>query len=618
MRKPNKSQVRIYLHPFEREIQVPQGSLLIEALREAGIHIESICGGKGFCKKCRIILDHGGYVPVSKDHLKGLTAEEVRQGYLLACRVRVDRDCEITIPVESRIDTPQILHSVKPPSGPINPAVKIYRVQKTGGSYLPFSSNHRLEGYAGPRPVIEEDIRSRMDGLENAVAVVSYAGEVPEVIDVLPADEAGTPFGLALDLGTTTVVCMLVDLQTGRFMGGSSTMNEQITYGEEVISRIAYASNSEGLATLQKAAIRSINTVIERITQDNGISAEHIRDVCVGGTTVMNYILNGTDPLPLEFSNSPVLSRFPVLGAESLDLNICRKAKVYCLPNVSRFLGGDAIGDVLTSGMHLSDEISLLIDLGTNGEVILGHRDWLSSASCASGPAFEGGGILHGMRAMQGAIDHVEVDPETGRPSISVIGEKPPRGICGSGIIDVVCGLFRAGILDFTGRLMEASPWVREGPFGPEYLIAPAPLTRIGRDIVITQQDMAYIMDSKAAVCGAISVLMKKYRVSLDAVRHVYLAGAFGTYVHPDTLMEFGIIPAFPNASFHQIGNGSLSGAVATLLSREQRKIAEEIAEKMVYIDLLTDMDFIEEYGAALYIPGKKELFPDRPLKDTQ
>jgi uncharacterized 2Fe-2S/4Fe-4S cluster protein (DUF4445 family) len=612
MRKPNKSRVRIYLHPFEREIQVLEGSLLIAALREAGIHVESICGGKGFCKKCRVILNKGGYEPISRDHLKGLTPEEVNQGYLLACRVRVNQNCEITIPVESRIDTPQILLKVQPPTGPINPAIETFRVHTTPASYLPFLSNHRLEGYTGPRPRISESLRSRMAESGTAVATVSYAGEIPEVIDLDECEEPATPLGLAIDLGTTTIVCMLVDLRDGHPISGGSTMNEQITYGEEVISRIAYASDTGGLSTLQKAAIHSINRVIERITDESGILPEQIKDLCVGGNTVMNYILTGTDPLPLEFADAKVISRLPVLEAGLLGLNTCKKAKVYCLPNVSRFLGGDAIGDVLTSGIHQDGSISLLIDLGTNGEVILGNCDWLASASCASGPAFEGGGILHGMRAMRGAIDHVEVDRETGNPSISVIGEQPPRGICGSGIIDAVCGLFQAGILDFTGRLVDGSPWVREGPCGPEYLIAPAPATRIGRDIVITQQDMAYVMDSKAAVCGAISVLMKKYRVGLDAVQNVYLAGAFGTYVHPEILMEFGIIPAFPNAAFHQIGNGSLSGAYAALLSLDQRKMAEEIARKMVYIDLLTDVDFIEEYTAALYIPGKKELFPDR------
>ncbi|MDD1679129.1 MAG: ASKHA domain-containing protein [Methanomicrobiales archaeon] len=614
MRQQTEPPIRIYIHPFEREIQVPRGSLLIDALREAGFHIESICGGKGFCKKCRVILHRGKYDPIATDHQKGFTPQEVNLGYLLACRVRMQENCEITIPVESRIDAPQILLAVQLQNGPIKPAVSIHNVQKIPAPYLPFTSGEvRLEGYTGMRPLMTTEIHRRMTVGGGVLATVSYASGIPEVIKVDDTYEKTTPYGLAIDLGTTTVVCLLVNLQDGRLAGGESAMNEQITYGEEVISRIAFTSKSEGLSTLQQAAISSINKVIDQIISKSGIERDQIVDVCVGGNTVMNYILTGTDPLSLEYADAPVVSRLPIAEADSLGLNVCRKAKIYCLPNVSRFLGGDAIGDVLTSGIHLSKALSLLIDLGTNGEVILGNCDWLASASCASGPAFEGGGILHGMRAMRGAIDHVGIEPETKAPSLNVIGENQPRGICGSGIIDAVCGLFRAGILDFTGRFVDgSSPWVREGSQGLEYLIAPASMTQIGRDIVITQQDLAYIMDSKAAVCGAISVLMKKYRVTLEAMQNVYLAGAFGTYINPAILMEFGVIPAFPNATFHQIGNGSLSGSLAALLSLDQRKVAENIANKMVYIDLLTDMDFTEEYTAALYIPGKKELFPGR------
>ncbi|MDD1672898.1 MAG: ASKHA domain-containing protein [Methanomicrobiales archaeon] len=608
--QPESTAVRIYLHPFEREVKVLQGTLLIDALRDAGIHIESICGGKGLCKKCKVILNRGECSPIVTGHQKGLTPQEIARGYFLACRMRVNEDCEITIPVESRINAPQILLTVQPSSGPVNPAIGIYTVDNAHPSYLPFPTRPvRMIGYTGPRPLISDELYRCMANENATIATVSYTGEIPEVIAV-ESDEAAIPYGLAIDLGTTTIVCLLVNLRNGNVVSGGSAMNRQITYGEEVISRIAHASKPGGLSTLQQAAVESINDITGRLSCESGIPPDHIRDICVGGNTVMNYLLTGTDPLPLELANAPISSRPLVVEAQSIGLDTCTKAKVYCLPNVSRFLGGDAVGDVLTSGMHKSEDLSLLIDMGTNGEIILGNCDWLTSASCASGPAFEGGGILHGMRAMRGAIDHVEIDQDSGTPTISVIGELSPRGICGSGIIDTVRGLFKASILDFTGRLVLGAPWVREGPAGMEYLLVPSELTQIERDIVITQQDMAYIMDSKAAVCGAISVLMKKYRIALEDVCHVFLAGAFGTYVNPCKLVEFGIIPAFSCADFKPIGNGSLSGAYSVLVSQERRKEAEEIARKMVYIDLLTDVDFMEEYTAALYIPGKKELFP--------
>jgi uncharacterized 2Fe-2S/4Fe-4S cluster protein (DUF4445 family) len=210
---------------------------------------------------------------------------------------------------------------------------------------------------------------------------------------------------------------------------------------------------------------------------------------------------------------------------------------------------------------------------------------------------------------MRGAIEHVTIDQGTFTPSYRVIGDVAPKGICGSAIIDTVAEMFKVGVLDFAGKIVEGKPRVRHGATGLEYVIVPADQSQVGRDIVITQSDMAYIMDSKAAACGAIGVLMKKYKLSIDDVAHVYLAGAFGTYTNPKKLMEFGVLPAFPNAHFHSIGNGSLSGAFATLVSMENREAAQRIADKMVYIDLLVDVDFIEEYTAALYIPGKKRLF---------
>jgi uncharacterized 2Fe-2S/4Fe-4S cluster protein (DUF4445 family) len=260
--------------------------------------------------------------------------------------------------------------------------------------------------------------------------------------------------------------------------------------------------------------------------------------------------------------------------------------------------------------MHTSDDLSLLIDLGTNGEIIVGNSEWLSSVSCASGPAFEGAGIMSGMRAMKGAIEHVRIDPGTSDVTFTVIGRVPPRGICGSGIIDAAAGMVDSGILDFAGKLIGAHPYVRAGTDGPEYILVPAEKTGISRDIVITQRDIDYLMDSKAAACGGIGVLLKRYKLSTADIRHVYLAGAFGAFTDIANAVRFGIIPEFPNARFHPIGNGSLSGAYAVLVSRDHRHDAEAVAQKMVYIDLLVDADFIEEYSAALYIPGKCELFP--------
>jgi uncharacterized 2Fe-2S/4Fe-4S cluster protein (DUF4445 family) len=278
---------------------------------------------------------------------------------------------------------------------------------------------------------------------------------------------------------------------------------------------------------------------------------------------------------------------------------------------VSRFLGGDAVGDILASGMYDSDELSLLVDMGTNGEIIFGNNTWLMSCSCASGPAFEGGGMRFGMRAMRGGIEHVKINPETFAAEYTVIGDTAPRGICGSGIIDAAAEMFSAGVLDFTGKIVEGStPLVRKGREKLEYVLVPAEKTAIEKDIVITQSDMDYLMDSKAATCGSMIVLMRKLKVSVYDVKNVYLAGAFGAYADPRNLTKFGIFPEFPNAEVSPIGNGSIAGAYAALLSVEKRRKAEEIARKMFYVDLLEDPMFSDAYSESLYIPGSKEYFP--------
>jgi len=593
---------------MNRVLTVPVGTPLLDALRTAGVAIESICGGKGICRKCRVILIKGECGMDVQIGSKRLTAEEEAQGYYMACQVRITEDCEFTIPVEARIDAPKILISSTIKIDAISPSILRYPVEVLSAYGL---RSIRLAGYTGMRPFVPENIYQALNGSDGPlVATLSLVNRSPEIIELANAPAARPLYGVAVDLGTTTVVGCLVDLQTGKIIDTESTLNRQITYGEELITRIGYANSPGNIARINKAAIESVDKVIMGLTESSGIQKADIFDMCLAGNTVMQYLFCGMDPHDLEMVNAGI-SRAPFIKkAEELGLPLNNGAYVYCLPNVSRFVGGDAVGDVLASGMHLSGDISLLVDLGTNGEIILGNKDWMASVSCASGPAFEGAGVMFGIRAMKGAIEHVSLEPATSDLSITTIGGARPRGICGSGIIDAVTAMVLTGALDFAGKIRNGHPQVRPGDEGLEYVLVPAPDTAIGRDIVITQQDMDYLMDSKAALCGAIGVLLKKYKLSVSDIRHVYLAGAFGAYTNMENAMRIGILPEFPNAVVHQIGNGSLSGAYAALISRSHRDLAGEIARRMVYIDLMVESDFYEEYLAALYIPGKREMFP--------
>ena len=606
------TEVQVIFQPMNKVLSVRVGTPLLAALRTAGIPIESICGGKGLCRKCRVILTRGTCTASPQHGASHLTPEEVSRGYYFACQVTLTADAEFTIPVESRIDSPQILLSSEMEIENINPSVMRYRIDIVPAEGLPFASQSiRLAGYTGSRPRVSDTMyRALLASAGHMDATLSTVHSPPEIIAVEDASALHPLYGVAIDLGTTTVVGCLVDLKSGEIIETGSTLNRQITYGEELITRIGYSNNPEGLARMHQAAIESVDAVIDQLVVAAKIDKTDIMDMCVAGNTVMNHLLCSIDPQYLEMANAPV-SRTPITKkAAGTGLHLHPAACIYCLPNVSRFVGGDAIGDVIASGMHKSENLSLLVDLGTNGEIILGNKDWMASVSCASGPAFEGAGITSGMRAMKGAIEHVRIDPDTSEVTFSTIGNVPPRGICGSGIIDTASAMVTAGILDFAGKLRSDHPYVRSGSDGLEYVLVPENLSATGRDIVITQPDIDYLMDSKAAACGAIGVLLKKYRVTQDVIRHVYLAGAFGAYTDIKNAIRFGIIPEFSNAAFHPIGNGSLSGAYASLVSREYRAVAETVARRMVYIDLLVDIDFIEEYSAALYIPGKKELFP--------
>ncbi|NMB79714.1 MAG: DUF4445 domain-containing protein [Methanomicrobiales archaeon] len=604
--------VPVIFHPLNKMVTVPRGTSVMDAIRLAGIQFESICGGKGECNKCKVIFVRGECDIGSPETIKGLSADEIARNYCRACQTHILGNAEFIIPVESRIDAPKILHHYAIPALSISPSAKKYRLLlPPPGSHPVGQRSVKLDGYSGTRPHMS---RQQHDSLLAATGTrtvtVSQSRGYPEIIRIDDSDTTGENYGVAIDLGTTTVVGVLVDLVRGTVCAEATGLNRQITHGEELLTRIAATKKPGGKEQLRLAAVASINEVIEKLIAAAGISVTSINDVCIAGNTVMHYLFLGRDAGVLEIANVEVPREPVILKAHTAGLLVNPEASVYCLPDVSRFIGGDAVGDVVASGMHLSSDLSLLVDLGTNGEVILGSRDWLASVSCASGPAFEGAGITCGMRAMRGAIDHVTIDPASGAVSFTTIAHESPRGICGSGIIDAAAAMVKAGILDFSGRFVDGKPGVRQGEDGPEYVLVHKERTATGRDIVITRQDLIYLMDSKAAACGAIGVLMKKYRIGIHDIRQVYLAGGFGEYADREKLVMFGIIPAFPHAEFHAIGNGSLAGACACLLSQAKRAEAEATARTMVYIDLLIDADFIEEYTAALYIPGKKEYFP--------
>jgi len=575
--------VKVIFNPMDKMVEVERGTILLDAIREAGINIRSICGGDGECGTCKVILNKGEVSHISTKYKDWLSPQEISEGYYLACQIRILSDSEFTIPVESRITSPKILLSSEMTIDKLDPESKKYLA-----TLLPAQSGEhrqiRLHNYSGPSPKVSDDVYDKLLRMKEPItATLSRGNTPPEIIDVESGDRTNSNYGLAIDVGTTTIVALLIDLTNGKILGKASALNSQITYGETLVTRIAFSRKAEnGLQKLKQAAVQTINDLVNNLTSSAGIINEEITSVSAGGNTVMNHLLAGVDVDYLWFVDAnDKVPRSPIIKkAKELGLHTNPEAHVYCLPNVSRFLGGDAIGDVVASGMYDSDEISLCVDMGTNGEIIFGNNDWL-------------------------------ISPETLEAEYQVIGNESPRGICGSGIIDAAAEMFHVGVLDFSGKIVAGrTPLVREGRDGLEYVIAPAEKTAIGRDIVVTQQDMEYLMDSKGAALGGIMVLMKKFNFSIYDVKNLYLAGAFGAYTDLKNATKLGIFPEFPNAKTRPIGNGSLSGAYTTLLSMKKRGHANAIAQKMLYIDLLADVMFAETYSEAIYIPGPKELFP--------
>ena len=622
--------IEVTFQPSGKRILVDEKTSLFEAAQQAGVNIRSICGGKGNCGKCRVIVEKGEVSTDPSLDRQFFSQEEIDRGYHLACKTYVLSEAVVNIPPETRIEGQKILTTAIIPESEINPVCKKIFF-KGGVPTYPHTGSPgeallaAIEEKYAVKAEISKQAMKRLEEIgsgrdKGATVTLCQIHEMSEIIDIEKGDTSKRSFGLAIDIGTTKIAIYLVELSSGRIIDVGSDYNRQLAYGEDLLSRIDYGFRTRhGLTKLQTAVVDTINSLIDQIAARNGVEISEISGISVAGNTVMTHLFVGLDPAPLVDSNVKV-SRDPIdVKADTLGVRANRNTTVFCLPCVSRFLGGDAIADVIASGLHNSDDISVLIDMGTNGEIILGSKGWLLSSSCAAGPAFEGWGIRFGMRSLEGAIEHIQITPNTLKPVYTVIGPEKtkPRGICGSGLIDALAEMYKARILDSLGKIRgdRDTPLIRKGDDGLEYFLIPAEHNDIGRDIVITQKDVDNLMDSKAATCAAIAVLMKKVGLTISDIDNLYLFGAFGNYVDLESAVTLGVFPEFPNAETVPLGNGSIAGAYLTLLSIEKRVEVERIAGDMTYYDLSADPDFMEEYSAALTIPGNPDLFPSARKK---
>jgi uncharacterized 2Fe-2S/4Fe-4S cluster protein (DUF4445 family) len=428
----------------------------------------------------------------------------------------------------------------------------------------------------------------------------------PRLIDLLPGDQTRRCYGVAIDIGTTSNVVYLVDLRRGKVIDRASAYNAQIQAGEDVISRIIFAQKRDGLERLQKLVLKTLNGLLDELTTRHEIEPRQISKAVVAGNTTMIQLFLALDPKHLrEMPFIPTVSQPLAVTAETIGLNINPQATVDCLPMVGAYVGADITAGVLAAGMHESDKLTLFIDVGTNGEIVLGNRDWLITCACSAGPAFEGSGVRHGMRATAGAIEEIWIDHRSLEPSYETIGGLPARGICGSGMIGLLAEMFITGIVDKAGKIQRdrPTPRVRVGEHGGEYVVVWANQSGIGADIVINEVDIANLLRTKGAIYAGFTVLVESVGLRMTDVEQVLIAGAFGQYINVEKAIQIGLLPDMPWDRFRFLGNTSALGAFHVLVSRMMRRELISVGKMMTYLELSADNTFYDKFMSSLFLP---------------
>ncbi len=622
---------RVVFQPEGKDVKVEDGGSLLHAARRAGIYIDSQCGGEGACGRCKVEIIKGK--AKQKDtSLAFLSKEEIEGRFVLACQTEIHSDLVVSVPSQASLEGEQILKpepplAYDPPQGlevkPTDQERTSFDHPLTRKVFLDLPSPTLDDALADQERLFREMRRQGISGTLNLgikslrilpgllrhndwklTATLWQSDGIAKIIQIEPGNRSRENYGIALDVGTTTMVAELVDLAHGKVIGVSASHNKQLQYGEDVINRIIFACAREGLHPLNRAVIENINQLIEQLVSEAGIVKTQITAVLAAGNPTMTHLLLNVEPCAIrQEPYIPSSNVFPPVRASDLGIDIHPEGVVMCMPGVSSYVGGDITSGVLASGMDSSPEVSALVDLGTNGEVVIGNDEWLVCCSASAGPAFEGGGLRCGMRATKGAIQGVKI--EYGVPQLSVIGGEKPAGICGSGLIELIAELFRHKIVGPNGRFCKksGSPRIRLRDGESEYVLALGPQSETGRDIFVTEAEIGNVIKSKAAVFSAAKVLIEGVGMSFRDLDRIFVAGGFGNHLNIQSAITIGLLPNLPPEKIHFIGNSSLSGAQMGLLSRDALQEAELIAKKMTYFELSVNQKFMDEFIAAMFIP---------------
>jgi len=635
---------KVLFKPEGKEVTIKEGEHLLQAATQAGIYINSECGGEGVCGRCKVQIVEGE-VERKSTSMTFLSPDEIQQGYALACQTEIHNDLVVAIPPQALLEGEHILKTGTTLSYSTPEKVrKEFTDQREVSHYYPltrktflklpppnlndtlpdqerlFREMRKKEGITN-LDISLQCLRSlpkllRENNWEVTVTLWEHNGIV-EVIHVEPGNTSMNNFGIALDVGTTTVVAELVNLVTGNVLGASAAYNKQIRYGEDVITRIIFACTKDGLSPLNKAIIENVNLLIAQLVMENGINKEQITGIIAAGNPTMMHLLMGLNPCHIRLEPYiPASNTYTPIRASDLGITTLPQAVITCMPGVSSYVGGDITAGVLSSGINNSSQISALLDLGTNGEIVLGNSEWLVCCSASAGPAFEGGGLRCGMRATTGAIQKVTI--ENDEVKLSTIGGAKARGICGSGLIDLMAEIFRNNIIDPTGKFQRDSEnsRIRQREEESEFILASAHESDTGKDIVFTETDIGNVIKSKAAVLSAAKVLIESVGMNFQNLDCIFVAGGFGNYLNIQSAITIGLLPDIPIEKIHFIGNSSLSGARMALLSRHALEESILIAKKMTYFELSVNPKFMDEFIAAMFLPHTNlDLYPSATRK---
>ena len=610
--------------PAHKSVEAPSDTPLVTVARQASVEIELPCGGDGSCGRC-IVRVTGG--EVETESLGRIPSSAVSSGYVLACRTRISDD-SVTVELPERTDAqgqfadhearslvdPELM----PKADDIAPLVQ---------KWLLRTQPPRLDDGRSDVDRLAEAIRSDHNVGEiscalsaaqsAAVALREEDGRVTatiratksgiRILNVEPGDATSRHYGVAVDVGTTSVAVQLVYLPTGAVLATESDYNGQIPCGVDVISRINYAAQPTRLGELRTRVLETVNHLVCKVAFSRGVNPGEICQAAVAGNTVMTHLLLGLQPEYIRLAPyTPTVLEPPTLAAGEIGLAIGTDAPVEVAPCVGSYVGGDITAGLLCTDMAIdTHDISLFIDIGTNGEIVIGNTDFLMSCACSAGPAFEGGGIECGVRAAAGAIEKVEVDPETARPGCTTIGNEPPLGVCGSGMIDLLANLLKTGWINRRGELdrTRISEYIEVAGRRARYLLVPAGESATGKPISISETDIENVVRAKAAIYSAAALMLERMGLGFEDLDKIYIAGSFGRFLDLGQAITIGMVPDIPRETYRYLGNASLTGSYMALVSRSHRQRQLEIARRMTNIELSTEPEYMDQYTAALFLP---------------